>query len=155
MNSQATIATSENKIHLTPRQLKYFGFIQQGMTKLEAAKLSGYSEETVPTHIENSPNLRKALLASMELNGLTSERLGKKIADGIEAKKTIFSSFKGKIEDEREIIDHETQHKYVKTALEIRGDLQDAGVQVNIGIIEVPGMNRTADAWNEDAKEST
>ena len=135
------------EIHLSVRQLQYIALINQGKTKHDAARLSGYSENTVPTHLEKSSNLRKALLTSMELNGLNSEYLGKKIMEGVNAQKTFFSTYKGSIQEERKIPDNETQHKYVKTALEIRGDLQENQTQVSIGLIEIP-TRQSESEWN-------
>ena len=136
--------------HLTARQLKYYGFIQQGMTKKEAARLSGYSEETAPSNIEKTENLRKALLSSMDAQGLTTDKLAKKIADGVDKKKKYFSTFQGSIVDERDIDDNETQHRYVVTALSIRGDLvkENEKFNVNVGIIEMPGKVRDVEDWN-------
>ena len=45
--------------------------------------------------------------------------------------------------------DNETQHKYFQDALKIRGDLQEIGVQINVGIIEVPKQAKSAEEWNE------
>ena len=137
-------------IHLTERQVKYISAINSGKSREESRELAGYSESSKPSVLERSPNMRKALLASMETNGLTSDYLGKKIKEGIEAKKKYFSAFKGEIVSERIVEDNETQVKYVRTALEIRGDLESGvKVEMNLGIVEIPGGSRSPEAWNE------
>ena len=122
--------------------------VTAGKSKEESKRLAGYSNGTIPTNIESCPNLRKALIGAMELNGLTSSYLGKKIRDGVDARKKVFSSFKGEIKDERIVDDNETQHKYVRTALEVRGDLQENQAQVNIGIVEIPTRCKSAEEFN-------
>ena len=148
---QLETLTPLQTVPLTQKQMKYVGAISNGMNKNEALRAAGYSEKTNPTVLEKtSKNLRQALLASMEARGLTSDFLGRKIKQGIDAKKKVFSSYKGNIIETRVVADNETQHKYVRTALEIRGDL-DSGMkqEINIGIVEVPGVARSSESWNE------
>ena len=139
-------------IHLSEKQIKYYTFILQGKPKQVAATLSGYSETSDPYNIEKSPNLRKALTLAMEAKGLTTEKLAEKLSDGVDKKKKFFSSYQGKIISEREIDDNETQVKYVRTALEIRGDLQEKAIEVNLGLITIPQM-KTIDEWNSESEK--
>lgn len=134
--------------HLTDTQLKYLALRAEGKSRVEAAKLANYSG--APAQIEKSDNLRKALVSAMEAKGLTTEKLAEKMMKGVDAKKTYFSSFKGNIIETREIDDNETQVKYVRTALEIRGDLQEKAVEVNLGLITIPSVKGDAQAWNAE-----
>lgn len=139
---------NKSTIHLTDRQLKYLAARSQGMSRVEAVRAIGYSG--APSQIEKSENLRKALILSMEARGLSTDKLAQKIRDGVDAKKVQFSSFKGKIVDERIVDDNETQHKYVRTALEIRGDLSDGKeINMNLGIVQMPGSMKVED-WNQE-----
>lgn len=144
------------QVPLTDRQIKYMAARISGKTREQAVREAGYSEETSPTQVEKSGNLKKALIQAMEVKGLTSEKLAEKLAKGVDATKKIFFTYKGEFRGEREVSDNETQHKYVKTALEIRGDLQPEQNQmnVNIGLIEVPKMAKDADSWNNEYNAS-
>ena len=146
--------SNQSKIHLTERQLKYYAFMMEGKTKVEAKRLSGYDEDTSSEVVERSPALRNALRLAMDARGLTAEVLAEKIHKGIESKKTNYYAFNGIVTDEREVSDNETQHKYVRTALEVRGDLvkeDGAKLNLNVGIIEMPGRYKVDEKWNEDA----
>lgn len=134
--------------HLTDTQLKYIALRAEGKSRGEAAKLANYSG--APAQIEKSDNLRKALISAMEAKGLTTEKLAEKLAKGLDAKKTHFSSFQGKIVEERQVDDNETQVKYVRTALEIRGDLQEKNIEINMGLIAIPGNVKDPNQWNQE-----
>ena len=73
----------------------------------------------------------------------------------MEAKKSHFFSCDGLIKSERVVDDNETQHKYVRTALEVRGDLvrEDPKMQLNVGIIEMPQKVKDVDAWNDQGMD--
>ena len=140
---------AQAKVHLTDRQLKYHAFIMEGKSKVEAARLAGYDEDTNSAVIERSPSLRNALMIAMEARGLTTDYLADKLMKGTNSKKTQFYSYEGIVTDQREVEDNEIQHRYVKTALEIRGDLaENNATQVNIGLITVP-QSQTVNEWNE------
>lgn len=85
-------------------------------------------------------NLRKLNFADlMEEAGITDKRLIEKVSEGMEAQKVI-SSYGGKNADASttdfiEVPDHAVQHKYVETALKLKGKGQantTNNVQVNI-----------------------
>lgn len=137
-------------IHLSDRQLRYMAARADGKTKEESVKLAGYKGDASPTQIEKSSNLRRALQIAMEQAGLTSEKLAEKIRAGVDAKKTNYYSFQGRVVDEKVSEDHEIQHKYVRTALEVRGDLSEGNeVNVNIGLVEIPHKEKSAEVWSE------
>lgn len=150
LHTNSDVVPNNSTIHLSERQLKYLALKAEGKTKAEAARLAGYGETTAPSVIESSPNLRKALVTAMEAKGLTTERLAEKLSNGLDAKKSYFSSFKGHIIEERQVDDNETQVKYVRTALEIRGDLQEKTVEVNLGLISIPTVKSDPLAWNTE-----
>src|SRR3990167_9542580 len=137
------------KIHLTDRQIKYLAARSEGKSKKEAVLIAGYKFSSASSGVEKSPAMRLALLSAMEARGLNSEYISKKIHEGMEAKKSHFFSCDGLIKSERVVDDNETQHKYVRTALEVRGDLvrEDPKMQLNVGIIEMPQKVKDRDAW--------
>lgn len=143
-------------MNLTEKQLKYIALRAEGKSKKDAVLLAGYSEKSNPTVIgKSAESLRSQLLSEMESQGLTSQKLAKKLNEGIDSKKLLVSSYKGKIVEEREIPDNETQHKYVRTALEVRGDLQsDPSVNVNVGLIESPKIDVNPNSWNDTSAEN-
>lgn len=144
------VVPQHSTIHLTDKQLKYAMARADGESKEASIKVAGYSGDASPTQIERSGNLRKALQIAMEQAGLTTDILAQKLANGIEAKKHLFYSFKGGVVDERIVEDHEIQHKYVRTALEVRGDLSEGNeVNVNIGLVEIPSKQKSAESWSE------
>jgi hypothetical protein len=75
----------------------------------------------------------------MEEAGITDKRLIEKVSEGMEAQKVI-SSYGGKNADASttdfiEVPDHAVQHKYVETALKLKGKGQantTNNVQVNV-----------------------
>ena len=140
---------SNGKHELTTKQILYMNARLAGKSKLEAVKEAGYSEGTAPYHIERNANLREVLLACLEKQGLHSDFIAKKIKKGLEAKKTIYATSDGTISDMKQVPDHETQHKYVRDLLEIRGDVKQSTVEnLNIGLISVPqAVNE--DQWND------
>lgn len=139
------------RINLTDRQIKYLAARAEGKSKKEAVRIAGYNEHTSSSGLERSPALRQALLSAMEAQGLTGEYLARKIMIGTETKKTHFFAQDGIVKDSREVPDNEIQHKYVRTALEVRGDLikeEGTKMQLNVGIIEMPKICKSEDEWN-------
>lgn len=152
LHTNSSVIPNNSTIHLTDLQIKYLALRAEGKTRKESARLAGYSADggaVNPTKIEQSANLRKALMMAMEAKGLTTDKIAEKIAQGVDKKKVVFGTYKGSIVDEREVDDNEAQHKWATTALNIRGDLQEVGTQVNIGIIEVPRQKSVED-WNAE-----
>ena len=142
---------NKSTVHLTDMQLKYLAARAEGKSRGEAVRAANYTG--APAQIERSDNLRKALILAFEAKGLTTGKLAQKIADKVDAKKQVFFSKDGIVCDEREVDDNETQAKFTRTALEVRGDLvkeEGTKMQLNVGIIEMPGKVKDVEAWNED-----
>ena len=134
--------------HLTDKQIRYLSARAEGKSKVEAKKLAGYPKEARPSTIEQSPALRSALNVALEREGITDESLAKKLKSGLESEKLLYATFEGKITDFKPVPDNENQRHYLKTILEVRGDLQDKTEQtVNLGIITVPSQVK-ANEWN-------
>jgi len=137
---------------LTSKQKKYLVSRLAGNNKRQAVKNAGYDSTTNSYHVEKSVGLKNALISSFDLYGLTTNKIAMKIAKGVDAKKTHVFTHKGKIEDKLTLPDNETQHKYVRTALEVRGDLETHNqTEVNVGLISVPeskGLNEWSASKN-------
>lgn len=124
---------------MTQRQKKYVKAIAQGIPKNQALQKAGYSGNTNVYAVEKSPEIRKPLLRAMEKIGITDDKLAECMREGLSAKKKLFFTQNGSVSDERTVKDMETRHKYLKTSLEVRGDLiTNPEMNLNLGIIELP-----------------
>jgi hypothetical protein len=70
---------------------------------------------------DSDPHIRAALIESFASLGITTEYLAKKIQEGMEAEEVRYASTNGQFTDERRDPDHQTRHKFVKTALQALG----------------------------------
>ena len=135
--------------NLTERQIRYFSARLRGLNKHDSKIEAGYTENVSTKYIEERKGLKEALLMALHRKGLTSQSLAEKLINGLNSKKLLYATFEGKITDKLEVNDNETQHKYFKNALEIRGDISDKTDQVvNIGIVQVPD-GKDVEEWNK------
>lgn len=89
----------------------------------------------------------------MDKAGISSDFIAKKLAAGLKAKKSHFFSFKGRVRDVKVTEDHETQQKYFRNALEIRGDIKQTMIDnLNVGVIAIP-HGSTETEWNDVQKQ--
>lgn len=78
-----------------------------------------------------SQNFQKIDMSSiMDAKGLTDERLVDVLDDGLQAEKVIMSP----TEPDRVVKDYAIRHKYLETALKLKGKLQPASNQTNVQI---------------------
>src|ERR1041384_533040 len=106
---------------LTPRQTKYLKGLSQGKTKYDAAIAAGYSEgvaEATASHIDNSPAVRVAF-AEMLRKNIPAEKIVQRIAEGLDAQKTEFAKYEGRIADQVDCVDFEQRRKYAELAAEL------------------------------------
>ncbi|GAF73854.1 unnamed protein product, partial [marine sediment metagenome] len=69
-------------------------------------------------------NVREAVRELLNGNPATSLKgLTKTLAEGLQAKETKFFQEKGRVTDEREVIDHGTRHRYMDSGLKLHGAL--------------------------------
>ena len=150
LQTQAARLTRVGANHiLTPRQLRYLTARIEGKTKEESKRIAGYSEKSNTHRIENTNKKNGSLKEALEAVGLTQDYLAEKIKEGVDAHKKNFFAFEGKVTDEREIPDYDVRHKFTKTALEVRGDISEGGVNLNLGLIQV-GSSKTVELWNAE-----
>lgn len=140
---------STDKKHLTDKQIRYLTARIDGKTRTEAKKIANYSPNMAPSQIERNPNLRAALLVAMESKGITESFLADKLKNGMESKKVIYSTSDGQITDMKEVPDNETQHKFFRDTLEIRGDVKNSAIEsLNIGVVQMPSQSDD-NSWND------
>jgi hypothetical protein len=107
---------------LNPREQIAVAEVLKGQPAYKACLTAGYSESTAMTKagdILAKPRVQRALLQAMEAAGITETLLAKKLFKGLKARKTIFHEGIPTCE----VKDLGTRHKYLTTALELRGDL--------------------------------
>ena len=135
---------------LSPQQIAYLTARIQGKSKEESKRIARYSPTTSTCLIERNPNMRDALLVCMQANGITEQFLAEKLMQGMNAKKKHFFTKDGIVTDHRRVNDNETQQKYFRAALEIRGDIKINAIEtLNLGLINIP-EKMDDNQWNTD-----
>lgn len=124
---------------LTPKQKKLINAVisNPDATQKELSHIASYSHPSTVNKVLKNPLVQQKLRERMEKHPrLKADVLLDKLADGLDATKTMMASFQGQITDEREYADYAVRHAYLDTALKIRGDLQPdergaTNVQIN------------------------
>lgn len=113
---------------------------------LKAAMLdAGYSENTAndqTAEVLGNPRVRTTIREAMEKEGVDENRLTKIISEGLEATKVIsamaaassgegMKNAGGMSKDFIEVPDFLARHKFLQTALDLRGDYPDKKIDVN------------------------
>lgn len=84
----------------------------------------------------NQPHVKERIRELMNLRPATSLKgLHKTLEEGLRARETKFFAHKGKVKSTKHVVNHDTRHKYLETALELHGalekDAKGAGVTNN------------------------
>ena len=140
--------------HLTTRQVRYLTARARGLTKQASKIETGYTPNVSTCVIERGGGIKKGLRSALEAAGLTDDFLAKKIAEGVKATKLQYFTANGKVSDKRSTPDYDARHKFTKTALEIRGDLQSEGVNLQLGIVQV-GTEKSVEDWGKEVAAPT
>jgi hypothetical protein len=94
-------------------------------------------------NIMKRPAVQSALIAAQQAAGISENFLTKKLKEGLDAKETKFFAHEGVVQDQRDVIDFNTRHRYLETAHKLRGDLAEkAGADsgaIIINITEIAG----------------
>ena len=126
----------------TPKQKKAIvKVVENGGNVSKAMRDAGYSPATAknPQKLTES----QAFRIYMEKAGVTDEKLVGVLKDGLEATKTIvMGSEDSSFVDIQP--DHPTRHKYLETAIKIKGLNNNDGTTVNINFNKVVEDDRTA-----------
>jgi len=137
-------------LNLTPRRRKLIKNLLSGRfkTKKDALISAGYAVSTaekIPHRIIGNDRFLTAVQYELERQGITDAKLVKKIDEGLEANKVIsalvvagngegMADASGVTKDFIEVPDYFVRHKYLETALNLRGDFPDKKVQVEATI---------------------
>lgn len=104
---------------LNPRQRKYVELLADGETKMDAALRAGYAETTAENAkgaIE-TPSVQEAFAALIRMT-IPAHLIAERLREGIDAQKTEFAKFEGKITDQVDCVDFEQRRKYAELAAE-------------------------------------
>lgn len=122
---------------LTTKQRLFIKYKAQGMSGAEAARKAGYSPKAASVQASENlakPNVREAFLTAMEKAGITDDKLVDVIKEGLQASRTISAipgtEANGGTVDFVDVPDHHARHKFLKTAVDIKG--LEAAKQVNL-----------------------
>lgn len=113
--------TTTLRRRLNVRMQRYKQNRLDGMNQLDAARAAGYSEKYCKQACRIEKLVKVSLATHLTREGVTEKKLAKKIADGLEATKLYGI-------DNEEHPDWMTQHKFLITALEIKGLAPDPRV---------------------------
>ena len=134
---------------LNVRQRKYIKSILAGRSKAESVRIAGYGKSMDSSHVEQTPKMKNALCEAMVRNGIDEESLSQKIKDGLNANETKFFSHEGIVTDQRDIPNYSVREKYLRDALEVRGEIRGNTIDsLSVGIIQIPA-EVTKEQWNQ------
>lgn len=106
----------------------------------EAGRKLGVSRQAVSKALD-TPLVQSVMTQALEKAGISDSMLAKKIKEGLNAKKPVMVETDDIMENgqvrkvEVEIDDHPTRHKFVVTALQVKGHIKttgDVNTQVNV-----------------------
>jgi phage terminase small subunit len=113
------IKTKEKALTLPQRRL--IKGISAGLSVAEAARRAGYAESTIESRIYSKEmfgnvRIQKAIKDILDEQGLSDERLVEVLKEGIGVVKVVSAGA-------TEIADHAVRHKFLETALKLKGHL--------------------------------
>ena len=122
--------TTENKLQtalqeLSPREQLVVKSLLGGKTQSQALLDAGYSESMAMKQqkkVIGRARVQNALAAALEDSGIDADLLAKTILEGLQAVRVVSS---GPGRPPIEVPDHNVRHKFLQTALDLRGDYPD------------------------------
>lgn len=113
---------------LTVRHKKYVKGIVEGKSKQQSAIDAGFARATAKNAYDKveTGGVKEAIEKALDRAGVTTERIADKVNEGLEAKKIHTSH----TEPDAIVPDFAVQHKYLETAIKLRGIDKDAPTQV-------------------------
>jgi hypothetical protein len=82
-----------------------------------------------------SPNLSRAIEFALEKAGVTDDLLATKLREGLDAMKTELVTFQGAVTDQVDMIAWDSRHRYLDTALKVKGHFPKEDVNVQTALI--------------------
>lgn len=126
--SQQSITQVKKGHNLTVREKMFAAGVVKGLTPTEAMRRAGYAENTAL--VKQGAKLEKVrdlIVELMDEQGLSLRELLDVLKDGLEATKQIVPPNMPIMD----VPDHATRHKFLETALKLRGYLQKQEVNLS------------------------
>ena len=145
---------------LLPREIKLIDVITKTVQSDKPMPFNqclieaGYAVSTANDRTKDvigKPRVQAALLQAMEKAGINDTKLSEVMKDGINANK-----IHGTSDDFIEVPDHPTRHKYLDTALKLRGEYpkEQAGIQVQGDLnVQIMDYSKTLEIHSEDKED--
>jgi hypothetical protein len=124
------------------RCAKLVNAVIQGESLRDTAIECGLSPKTAGSQASDllkRPEAQATFLRILEERGLTDAHLAGKLSGLMDAKHTIYSQWKGKFTDSKDVDALETQRKTLETVLKLKGHLREdhAGGSIEIGLMQM------------------
>jgi len=107
---------------LPKKKRKYLKGLADGKTKFEAAKDAGYSDSTARQACRaiETPDVRAAFREIIRKHA-PMEKIGQRIAEGLDAMETKIATFEGEITDSKDLVAWSERRAYAELAAEWGG----------------------------------
>ena len=103
-------------------------------THAELGKKVGIQRQNISAALRK-PHIKQAIIELMDATPkLRNEALLRKVEQGLDAHETKFFAHEGEIVSTRKTVDFGTRHKYLDTALRLRGELRNDAPVTNIAL---------------------
>lgn len=142
---------------LTDKQKKYIKNRRAGLNKYQSAINAGYSKNTAINAKKDldQPLKKRGLQSVLEELGVTDKYLIRKAKQGLNAKKIVTSH----TEPDYKFPDYNIRHKYLETALRLRGYGKDYGIKINIdqrkAYVRLPERKQEINSNKQKASKGT
>ena len=132
---------------LTIKERRFIKALPTSKSGTAAAIEAGFSPSGAANRaheMRKDPRLRAAIEAEMERQGLTDECLVRGMKEGLKAKSVSYFQHEGKVTDKRSDIDFPTRHRFLNTALQIKGVLRspESDMAAAVGLTAIVAIIR-------------
>lgn len=135
---------NQKRKKLTERQKQYIRNRAMGMTKHDSALNAGYSAGRTSQLVEKSKDVRETMAQIFNRLGVDDEFLATKIKEGMDAKKLW-----GTGDNYVEVEDWDVRHKYIQTAINLKGLAKPTEVKIQGAEFLASLMTKTLDELKE------
>lgn len=135
---------------LTIKQRKFVRFYLQTGNASQSALKAGYKNRMSAFDTLTKPYVQSLMLQIMEQKGITDKKLANVLKEGLSAKRVVAIA-DGDDEKRIEVADLSTRHKYLETALKIKGnsfEKADQPVPIVNNVVSV--VQNNVDGMNPD-----
>jgi len=126
-------ADADDPASLTLKQRKWLEVYLDTGSATEAAMQAYNCKDRASAGVVGCNTLKSikgATRALMEKCGITDKVLYEKLAEGLDANRTVFAQFEGAFTDERDCVDFPTRQRYLDTAAKLTGMYAPEKVEV-------------------------